>query len=106
MWLEMGSWNRISQHAMVPLLVPVGETGSGEINYRKYSDRSCPSTHAPTHPHTHTHTHTHTEAEPALVHVDGEGGDESEAEVVAQRPGVGVGAEVPAHQGAVNRRIG
>lgn len=36
------------------------------------------------------------------MHVDGEGGDESEAEVVAERPGVGVGAKVPADQRAVD----
>lgn len=45
---------------------------------------------------------TRTEAEPALVHVHGKGRDESEAEVVAQRPGVGVGAEVPADQRAID----
>lgn len=36
------------------------------------------------------------------MHVDGEGGNESQAQVVAQRPGVGVGAKVPAHQRAVD----
>lgn len=36
------------------------------------------------------------------MHVDGEGGDESEAEVVSERPGVGVGAKVPADQRAVD----
>ncbi len=51
---------------------------------------------------TNTHTQTHTEAEPALVHVDGEGCDESEAEVVTERPGVGVGAKVPANQRSVD----
>lgn len=49
-----------------------------------------------------TDTGTQTEAEPALVHVDSEGGDESKAEVVAERPGVGVGAKVPADQRAVD----
>lgn len=46
--------------------------------------------------------HKQTQTEPALVHVDGEGGDESEAEVVAERPGVGVGAKVPADQRPVD----
>lgn len=36
------------------------------------------------------------------MHVDGEGGDESEAEVVAERPGVGVGAKVPSNQRPVD----
>jgi len=36
------------------------------------------------------------------VHVDAEGGDESEAQVVAERPGVGVGAKVPSDQRAVD----
>lgn len=39
------------------------------------------------------------------MHVDGEGGDEAEAEVVAQRPGVGVGAKVPADQRAVDGSV-
>lgn len=36
------------------------------------------------------------------MHVDRKGGDESEAEVVAERPGIGVGAKVPANQRAVD----
>ena len=40
------------------------------------------------------------------MHVHGEGGDEAQAEVVAEGPGIGVGAQVPAHQGAVHRGVG
>ena len=36
------------------------------------------------------------------MHVDGEGGDESQPQVVSERPGVGVGAKVPADQRAVD----
>lgn len=32
------------------------------------------------------------------MHVNAEGRDEAEAEVVAERPGVGAGAQVPADQ--------
>lgn len=39
-----------------------------------------------------------TEAEPALVHVDAEGRDQAQPEVMAEGPGIGVGAQVPAHQ--------
>lgn len=39
------------------------------------------------------------------MHVDGEGGDESEAKVVTKRPGVGVGAKVPADQRAVDSGV-
>lgn len=86
-WLEMGSWNRISQHAMVPLLVPVGEEGGqrgGSVGVARLGGRGL------------------TQAEPALVNVHAEGGDEAQPEVVAKRPGAGAGAQVPAHQGAVN----
>lgn len=50
-------------------------------------------------------SHKPTQTEPALVHVHSEGGDESEAQVVAERPGVGVGAKVPADQGAVDSGV-
>lgn len=36
------------------------------------------------------------------MHVHAEGRDEPEAQVVAKRPGIGVGAKVPAHQRAVD----
>lgn len=36
------------------------------------------------------------------MHVHGEGGDEAQAEVVAERPGVAVAPQVPAHQGAIH----
>lgn len=49
---------------------------------------------------------TLTEAEPTLVHVHAEGCDESQTEVVAERPGVGVGAEVPADQRTVDSGVG
>lgn len=40
------------------------------------------------------------------MHVHAEGRDEAQPQVVTQRPGVGVGAEVPAHQGSVHRGVG
>ena len=40
------------------------------------------------------------------MHVHGKGGDEAQAEVVAERPGIAVAAQVPAHQGAVNGGVG
>lgn len=39
------------------------------------------------------------------MHVHAEGRDESQSEVVAKRPGVGVGAKVPAHQRAVHSGV-
>lgn len=123
-WLEMGNWKRISQHAMVPLLVPAeGDTRSGRVG----ESQTMPTTHRSLSGCGHfvvlfrrLYSESHhsgnlvstalkygvcgglTEAKPALMHVHAERGDESQAHVVAQRPGVGVGAEVPAHQRAVD----
>lgn len=93
-WFEMGSWNRISQQAMVPLLVPLEEKNAVLLKSLCEPRRSDGT------------GGRRTEAEPALVHVHAEGGDEAEPEVVAERPGVGVGAKVPANQRAVDGGVG
>lgn len=89
----MGSWNRISQQAMVPLLVPAGRNKAARSPGKRTRTRKAPGL-------------GQTQAEPALVHVHAEGGDEAEPQVVPQRPGVAVGAQVPAHQAAVHRGVG
>lgn len=38
---------------------------------------------------------THTQ--PALVHVHSEGSDETQAQIMAEGPGIGVAAQVPTH---------
>lgn len=95
-WFEMGSWNLISQHAMVPLLVPA-EKAVVTLTCEgcKTSDKLDWS-----------HGLGLTQTQPALVHVHTEGRDEAQTQVVTQRPGVGVGAEVPANQRAVHCGVG